>query len=65
MKPQANCFSYKKVLFFEKLKKSVDENNAQKNSKLEKWSKFYENAKISDFVKSYDGAWAKVFLGRK
>jgi len=32
-KPKANCFSYKKALFLEKLEKSVDGNNAQKNSK--------------------------------
>ena len=31
-KPKANCFSYKKALFLEKLEKSVDGNNAQKNS---------------------------------
>jgi len=33
--------------------------------KPEKWSKIYENVKISDFVKRYDGVWVKVFLGRK
>jgi len=33
MKPKTNCFSYKKALFLKKLKKSVDGNNAEKNSK--------------------------------